>query len=297
MKSRLSRIILSILILSLALQAFTFPVLAHTEPTESQAGIEIMPSELAAPYRRLLETTDRPEYIPPSPEIIAKTKAQVSNFECTDDMDVPKIECQALVDLYSLTNGAGWTNNTNWLQNTAVSTWHGVMVDNGVTQLHLYDNQLNGSIPSSLGNLSNLIYLFLHDNQLTGSIPPTLGNLSNLHGLNLYGNQLTGSIPSTLGNLSNLHTLYLFDNQLTGSIPPTLGNLSDLQYLFLHNNRLTGSIPLSFVNLTNLLIFSITETNLCEPNTPEFLAWKNTVETWYGTGVICKQICLPLIFR
>ena len=62
---------------------------------------------------------------------------------------------------------------------------------------------MTGTIPSSLGSLSNLSELWLSNNQLTGTIPSSLGNLSNLWGLHLSSNQLTGTIPSSLDNLSN----------------------------------------------------------------------------------------------
>ena len=85
--------------------------------------------------------------------------------------------------------------------------------------------------------------LGLHNNQLTGSIPPALGNLSHLHTLTLNTNQLTGSIPTQLGNLSNLHTLTLDGNQLTGPIPKELGTLSRLRRLNMAGNQLSGCIP------------------------------------------------------
>jgi len=44
----------------------------------------------------------------------------------------------------------------------------------------LYGNGLNGSIPETLGNLTNLISLDLWDNLLTGEIPTTLGSVSTL---------------------------------------------------------------------------------------------------------------------
>ncbi|MBP7213126.1 MAG: leucine-rich repeat domain-containing protein, partial [Anaerolineaceae bacterium] len=411
MKSRLSRILLSILILSLALQAFTLPAQAQSEADVSQAetknlavpqkidqpsypdgrdalhypedGFENMPPELEERYKRYAETVQHPDAIPPSLEIIAKTKAQVDSFDCSTVTDVPQIECEALVALYGSTNGAGWMYNSGWLQSTTVSTWHGVTVEMGrVTRVNLYYNQLTGSIPATLGNLSNLQsvnfgsnqlngtipaelgllsnleFLSLASNELTGGIPAELGSLSNLESLLLYNNQLTGRIPATLGNLANLHylnlsfnqltsisaelgnlsnlfelilshnqltsipaelgnlssllalelynnqltsipaelgnlanlkDLLLYNNQLTGRIPSSLGNLTNLETLYLFNNPLTGSIPLSFVNLTKMSAFYTYETSLCEPTTPEFLAWKNTVVDWQGTGVICTE--------
>lgn len=385
MKLRFSPIILSVLILSLALQPIALPVYAQSEPNLSQVEIEslVIPQKReqpsypdkrdAQPYPEdLFESGEHPDAIPPSPEIIAKTQEQVNSFDCASVTDVSQIECEALVDLYDSTNGADWLDNSNWLESAKVREWYGVIVTlgTGVTQLslnsnhltgtipstlddlsnllylhlhfnqleggipsslgdlsnllelYLNDNQLEGSIPLSLGNLSNLKILFLRNNHLEGSIPSTLGNLSNLEALYLYSNQLTGnipaelgnlsklwylllqdnqltgSIPSTLGNLSDLRRLYIYDNQLTGSIPSTLGNLSNLDTLRLNHNQLTGRIPLSFVKLTKLNYFNYYGNNLCEPATPEFIAWKNTVEEWLGPGIICEsRTCLPLIFR
>ena len=69
-----------------------------------------------------------------------------------------------------------------------------------LTQLILGSNQLTGSIPPEIGNLTNLEVLWLSDNQLTGSIPPEIGNLTNLIGLRLNDNQLTGIIPDEICN-------------------------------------------------------------------------------------------------
>jgi hypothetical protein len=44
----------------------------------------------------------------------------------------------------------------------------------------LYGSRLNGSIPETLGNLTNLISLDLLVNLLTGPIPSTLGSISTM---------------------------------------------------------------------------------------------------------------------
>ena len=159
----------------------------------------------------------------------------------------------ALIALYRATDGDSWTDRTNWLTNTDLSTWHGVTVSGGrVTRLRLEGNNLSGSIPSYLGDLSNLGGLWLSGNALSGSIPSYLGNLSNLRGLWLSDNALSGSIPSELGNLSNLGALLLSGNALSGSIPSELGNLSNLGELLLSGNALSGPIPSELGNLSNL---------------------------------------------
>ena len=160
----------------------------------------------------------------------------------------------ALVEFYNATNGANWGNNTNWNSSAPLDQWYGVFtnVNGRVRRLLLSDNQLTGSIPSSLGSLTNLERLYLNDNQLTGSIPSSLGSLTNLRSLLLNFNQLTGSIPSSLGSLTNLRDLWLQRNQLTGSIPSSMGSLTNLEELILSDNQLTGSIPSSMGSLTNL---------------------------------------------
>jgi len=51
-------------------------------------------------------------------------------------------------------------------------------------------NQLNGTIPSSIGNLSALLQLNLYDNNLYGTVPPSIGELTALQILNLSSNHL-----------------------------------------------------------------------------------------------------------
>ena len=214
----------------------------------------------------------------------------------------------ALVALYEATNGANWTNNTNWLSDRPLGEWFGVWTDaNGrVTILNLRENQLSGSIPSELGNLTNLQSLSLQINQLSGSIPAALGSLTNLQKLWLRSNQLSGTIPSQLGNLTNLQELVLWSNQLSGSIPASLGNLTNLQLLSLSLNQLSGSIPASLGNLTNLQRLDLDNnqlsgvlpaelgnlinlqwlwlhgTELCAPTDAAFQTWLEGIETKRG---------------
>ena len=159
----------------------------------------------------------------------------------------------ALIALYHATDGDSWTDKTNWLTDTDLSTWQGVTVSNGrVTRLWLEGNNLSGSIPPELGNLSKLEILSLNTQELRGPIPAALGSLSNLTRLYLGDNELSGAIPPELGNLFKLETLYLNRNQLSGPIPPALGRLSNLMRLYLGNNYLSGTIPPELGNLSNL---------------------------------------------
>jgi len=181
--------------------------------------------------------------------------------DCTTpaQTNIPQAECEALVALYTSTTGASWSDSpgNNWNVTNTPCSWTGITCADttfptNVIEIDRNTQNLVDTIPTELGNLTNLLYLYLDQNQLTGTIPTELGNLTNLFNLHLDQNQLTGTIPTELGNLTNLQELYLDQNQLTGTIPTELGNLTNLQKLYLHTNQLTGTIPPELGNLSNL---------------------------------------------
>lgn len=90
---------------------------------------------------------------------------------------MPPAQRAALVALYNSTNGANWTNNSNWLS-ADESTWFGVEVTGcDITSIVLIDNNLQGTIPTEIGDLPNLLDLELSYNKLSGSLPPSVTNL------------------------------------------------------------------------------------------------------------------------
>ena len=196
----------------------------------------------------------------------------------TPTPSVGDIEKEALVALYNATDGANWTDSTNWLNDgVPLNSWHGVTTDaeGRVTVLSLHGNNLAGSIPPELGNLANLRILGLSYNQLSGTIPVEIGSLANLWSIRFGYNQLTGTVPAKLGNLSNLEDLRLDNNQLSGTIQPEFGSLSKLKTLYLQGNRLTGALPQTFTQLTSLEVFAFSngDAGLCAPADNAFQNW------------------------
>ena len=99
----------------------------------------------------------------------------------------------ALQALYDATNGADWTDATNWGTPQALSTWHGVTTngDGRVTRLELQENGLNGTLPTELENLTHLESLLLDRNYaLTGPLPDGLRELSALAAVDLADTEL-----------------------------------------------------------------------------------------------------------
>ncbi|GAF91501.1 unnamed protein product, partial [marine sediment metagenome] len=208
-------------------------------------------------------------------------------FSCDAQSEIPTEECEALVDLYNSTDGPNWTDNSNWLEALFPCEWFGVSCEAGhVYQINLQTNNLSGSIPTELGNLSSLVYLLLPNNQLSGSIPTELGSLSILGGLFLGNNQLSGSVPPELGNLNSLEYLILENNQLSGSIPIELGSLSNLEYLWLYNNQLSGNIPAQIANLTSLS-YADFGYNMLSAVDPDLIDFLNSIDPdWAETQTV-----------
>ncbi|XP_027182379.1 receptor kinase-like protein Xa21 [Coffea eugenioides] len=110
---------------------------------------------------------------------------------------------------------------------------------------------IKGTIPSEIGNLTNLILLALGNNKLTGGLPTTAKNLQNLRGLSLSRNNIIGSLDHFC--LQSLTELYIYQNQISGSLPECFATLTSLRILDLTNNLLASAIPRSFYNLKDLL--------------------------------------------
>lgn len=195
---------------------------------------------------------------------------------------IPDSERQALLNLYTSTNGAGWGTNTGWNGSAGTEcSWYGITCDasnahvqtirlslnhltgslpnlSGLTSLTVLDVSLNnpandptgqfglaGSIPD-LSALTALIDVYVYNNQLSGTIPNLPPNLTVFRA---RYNQLTGTIPD-LSRLTNLSEFDVGGNQLSGGLPD-LSRLANLTGFFAWGNRLTGTLQ-SISGLTQL---------------------------------------------
>jgi len=184
-------------------------------------------------------------------------------FDCGGVNQIPAVECGALVALYHSTNGPNWADNSGWLTSDTPCAWSGIDCEGGhVSHIQLLYNELAGTLPPELGDLSHLRVLSLWVNQLYGPIPAELGSLSELVSLDLSGNQLAGPVPAELGHLTRLQTLSLAFNQIGGSIPPALGRMVGLKSLDLAHNQLSGAIPAELDDLVNLYQLDLSHNQL-----------------------------------
>uniref|UniRef100_A0A3Q7J5M8 Leucine-rich repeat-containing N-terminal plant-type domain-containing protein n=1 Tax=Solanum lycopersicum TaxID=4081 RepID=A0A3Q7J5M8_SOLLC len=143
-----------------------------------------------------------------------------------------------------------------------------------VVTIELKGLNMTGILPPEIANLTHLRELDLSRNYLNGSIPSSYGQLR-LTILSLLGNRINGQIPEELGDISTLEQLNLENNLLEGPLPPKLGSLSRLRELFLSANNLNGTIPENFSNLKNMTDFRI-DGNSISGTIPDFLGnWTN----------------------
>ncbi|KAL4655157.1 hypothetical protein ACB092_01G431300 [Castanea dentata] len=146
-------------------------------------------------------------------------------------------------------------NTPNWKASAdPCDNWEGIRCTNSrVTSLILTSMNLMGKLSSEISQLSELQTLDLSYNKnITGQLPSSIGNLTNLINLNLIGCSFSGSIPDTIGNLQQLITLSLNNNSFSGRIPTSIGRLSNLYWLDLAENQLDGPLPVSDGNTPGL---------------------------------------------
>ncbi|KAL8244081.1 hypothetical protein R6Q59_010339 [Mikania micrantha] len=161
--------------------------------------------------------------------------------------------------------------------------------------LALGTNNFSGEIPNSIVNLRNLIALSLYKNRLNGRIPNSIGNLVNLIWLQLYGNRLNGHIPNSIGNLTKVILLDLNANFLEGPIPSEIGTLGLIHNFDLSNNNLTGVIPSSIGNLTSLDFFYLYHNQLSGSIPPELAGSRDLIDLQIGENHITGTI--PTTFK
>jgi Leucine-rich repeat (LRR) protein len=130
--------------------------------------------------------------------------------------------------------------------------------------LILQGNQLSGSVPPTIFNMSRLQKMVLgSNNNLTGPIP---GNvtfiLPMLQKMDLYQNNFFGRIPLGLAACQQLNTLSLGKNSFADVIPLWLVKLPKLSAISIGGNNISGSIPPELSNITSLAVLDLARSEL-----------------------------------
>lgn len=142
----------------------------------------------------------------------------------------------------------------------------------GLVELGLSNNKIQGILPKWIWQLESLSYLNLSNNFLTGIETPVLAPLfSSLTLLDLSYNFLEGSFPIFP---PSVNLLSLSKNKFTGKLPVSFCNMNSLAILDISYNHLTGQIPQCLGNLSSAL----TVVNLRENQFSGSMLWNFTEE-------------------
>ncbi|GKY97916.1 hypothetical protein MPSEU_000749600 [Mayamaea pseudoterrestris] len=120
-----------------------------------------------------------------------------------------------------------------------------------------FNYNLTGTLPSVIGEFSNLMFLNIQANRFYGTLPSQIGRLSALWLFTAPQNEFTGSIPREIGRMKSLQSFVVAENALTSSIPTSIGRLFNMYAFDVGMNQLTGSIPFQIEDCMNLLSFRV----------------------------------------
>ncbi|XP_022733184.1 receptor-like protein 12 [Durio zibethinus] len=113
-----------------------------------------------------------------------------------------------------------------------------------LSQLYLFNasyNNLSGTIPGCLGNISTLDLLDLQGNHFSG-ILPNFAEATRLWTLKVSENRLEGKLPKSLAKCTQLEVLDVGNNMMYDTFPFWLEKLPALKVLILQGNRFYGQI-------------------------------------------------------
>jgi Leucine-rich repeat (LRR) protein len=114
------------------------------------------------------------------------------SFSIAQTAGIPQSEYKSLKELYDNSQGALWTNNTNWLDTTnyLADDWFGITVEDGhVIKIEVPANNLQEGIFSTRVNLPELRVLDLSSNNIENANFNNLDSLSKLHTLKIENNR------------------------------------------------------------------------------------------------------------
>lgn len=191
----------------------------------------------------------------------------------------PQFAVDSLVNFTHLTS----FNSSGFVLSGQIPDWFGQKLTQ-LKQLDLSSSSILGSLPSSLGSLSNLDFLSLFNNSITGTVPLELGKLSSLRFLNLSWNSFTGEIPSSVSDIKNLSFLDLSSNFFSGQIPVEFGSFLGLKLLNLSNNSLSSYIPSEISNLSALVELDLGYNYLSGPLPEGFFRMRNLSKLLVGNN-------------
>ncbi|GAV86909.1 LRR_1 domain-containing protein/Pkinase_Tyr domain-containing protein/LRRNT_2 domain-containing protein/LRR_6 domain-containing protein/LRR_8 domain-containing protein [Cephalotus follicularis] len=124
--------------------------------------------------------------------------------------------------------------------------------------LDLSKNAYGGEIPFNLFKFCyKTRFVSLSHNNLEGSIPVSIVNCTNLQGFDVSFNKLSGGIPLGICDIPVLEYISLRNNVFSGGVQVDVTKCQSLKLLDLGSNMFTGVAPFGALALTNMTYFNL----------------------------------------
>lgn len=160
--------------------------------------------------------------------------------------DIPAAEAAALKSLHDLTNGASWTNKTNWGKTATAANWFGLTVSVGrVTKITLYGNNMVGDITAfNIGAFTAMTHFDPWANAALAGVMNAWVIPASLRYFRINSTALSG-----VADISTATGLYAYESQGCGLNAATV----DARILNIHINRavFTYASPVLKIDGTN----------------------------------------------
>ncbi|KAH7526062.1 hypothetical protein ACOSP7_019301 [Xanthoceras sorbifolium] len=179
--------------------------------------------------------------------------------------------------MQALKASLGNPENLGWSDPDPCKWSHVQCVNNRVTNIQIGDQNLKGTLPLELNNLTSLTKLEVMRNQLSGSIP-SLAGLNSLQQVLFNDNNFAYIPPDFFSGLTSLQIISLDYNPFSAwEITDNLKDASGLQIFSANGANVTGTIPdflggdtfpglttlhLAFNNLQGPIPFSFAKTSI-----------------------------------
>ncbi|PIN14617.1 Serine/threonine protein kinase [Handroanthus impetiginosus] len=153
--------------------------------------------------------------------------------------------------------------------------------------LYLAFNKLNSSLPTGIWSLDDILEFSASSNMFNGPLPLELGNLKVATLIDLSMNNFSGEIPTIIDGLESLIDLSLASNSLGGPIPDSLSRVPSLESIDLSNNYLIGEIPMSLKALSHLQYLNVSFNELTGeiPSEGPFVSF--TYQSFMSNKALC----------
>ena len=165
--------------------------------------------QFSGPSLVQLDVPPAPPLMPPPPEAPPPPPPQ-AQFD----------ELHALTELYEAMGGPAWNTSANWLDGYPCEdpVWQGVVCTLGPPLAQDADSTPSPPPNEEWEGSGRVHRLILNGNNLNGTLPASLGKLRQLREISVHSNAISGYLPTALSGLTSLQRLVATSNQISGAI-------------------------------------------------------------------------------